>query len=220
VGDVVGDAAVEVVYLTQDGVLHVVEGATGNELASARLPAPEGAARWELAMIADFEGDGRDRDLLLQATNQKGYRTGRFLAAYRMEQLLKNGPPRWTADDFVSCAHNGARLADIDLDGKDEVLGATVLGSDGRVLVRAADFRGHMDSVFVRDVRPEVPGMEIILLEEGSNQIQILSGAGLVWRSHHRGQEPQNAAVGRFQKGSEERFIWCRSRYNEHQKPF
>ena len=35
-----------------------------------------------------------------------------------------------------------------------------------------------------------------------------------------RGPGPQNAAVGRFRTGSDEVFIWCRSRYNEHQKPF
>ncbi len=105
-------------------------------------------------------------------------------------------------------------------DGLDEVLGATILGPDGRELSRAAEFRGHMDSVFVADVQPEKPGLEVVLLEEGSNEVQVVGIDGPIWRKNLRRQEPQNAAVGRFKSGSEEIFIWCRSRYNEHQKPF
>jgi hypothetical protein len=219
-GDVDGDGRCEVVFLTKDSVLHVVEGATGREKATARPPVPDGAARWEMAMIADFRGRGRDGDILLQATNAKGYRTGRHLAAYAVEALLKDGKPLWRTDEFVSCAHNGARLADLDGDGKDEVLGATIYSPDGKLLARAAPFRGHMDSVFVADVCREKPGLEVILLEEGSNQVQVIGAAGAIWRQHFKQQEPQNAAVGRFRAGSDEVFIWCRSRYNEHQKPF
>ncbi|MHC4718434.1 MAG: FG-GAP-like repeat-containing protein [Planctomycetota bacterium] len=218
-GDVDGDGKCEVVYLTKDSVLHVVDGATGTEKASATPPVPKGAARWELAMIADFRGDG-DRDVLLQATNRKGYRTGRYLAAYAMADLLAGKKPLWTTGRFVSCAHNGARLADINGDGKDEVLGATVLSAEGTELVRAAKFRGHMDSVFVADVVPDRPHLEVVLLEEGSNYVQVLNAAGPVWRADHKRQEPQNAAVGRFREGSDEVFIWCRTRYNQHQKPF
>jgi hypothetical protein len=158
--------------------------------------------------------------VLLQATNKSGYRTGRYLAAYTFADLLRGKNPLWTTDQFVSCAHNGARLADINRDGRDEVLGATVFSAEGRLLAKAADFRGHMDSVFVADVRPDLSGWEVILLEEGSNHVQLIGAKGPIWRSHFRKQEPQNAAVGRFRPGSEEIFIWCRSRYNEHQKPF
>ena len=49
---------------------------------------------------------------------------------------------------------------------------------------------------------------------------EILGLKGPIWRNHFKKQEPQNAAVGRFKKGSDEIFIWCRSRYSEHQKPF
>ena len=219
-GDVDGDGRTEVVYLTGDGRLHVVGGADGSEEASAKPPVPKGAERWELSMIADFHGEGGDRDLLLQATNKDGYRTGRYLAAYRFDDLMRNKPPLWTTDEFVSCAHNGARLADLDGDRRDEVLGATIFSPDGRLLVRAAPFRGHIDSVFVADVRPDLPGLEVVLLEEGSNHVQLVGLQGPIWRSEFRRQEPQNAALGRFKPGSGEMFIWCRSRYPEHQKPF
>jgi hypothetical protein len=220
VGDIDGDGRSEVIFLTRDGVLHVVDGATGRPKATARPPVPQGAERWELAMVADFRGTAGDRDILLQATNQDGYRTGRYLAAYRAEDLLAGGEPLWTTDRFASCAHNGARLADITGDGRDEILGETIWSADGQLLVRATDYRGHMDAVFVANVRPDLPGLEVILLEEGSNYVQVLGATGLVWRKDFRGQEPQNAAVGRFRAGSDEIFIWCRSRYNQHQKPF
>lgn len=219
-GDVDGDGECEVVILTNDRTLHVLDGATGTEKAAAKPPVPEGAERWELAMIADFRGHGGDRDILLQATNKSGYRTGRYLAAYGYDHLINGDRPLWANDSFVACAHNGARLADLNDDGRDEVLGTTILGADGELLARATPFRGHMDSVFVADVRTDLPGREVILLEEGSNYVQVLGIGGPVWRSHFRNQEPQNAAIGRFRRGSDEIFVWCRSRYNTHQKPF
>jgi hypothetical protein len=217
--DVDADGKTEVVFVTRDSVVHIVDGATGREKANAKPPVPPGAARWELAIIATFEKE-ENLDLLLQATNEKGYRMGKFLAAYRTRDLLAAKGPLWTSDSFVSCAHNGARLADLDGDGLDEVLGATILSPKGKLLVQARPFQGHMDSVFVADVRPEKAGLEVILLEEGSNEVQLLGLDGPIWRVNYQRQEPQNATLGRFKPGSDEIFIWCRSRYNEHQKPF
>lgn len=218
-GDLDGDGTVEVIFPMLDGSIQVLNGVTGLEEASLRPPVPDGAARWELAMVADFRGKG-DRDVLLQATNKKGYRTGRYLAAYAYEELKKGRKPLWTRDDYVGCAHNGARLADLDGDGKDEVLGEMVLSHRGKFLARAKKYQGHMDSVFVADVDPKLRGLEIVLLEEGSNHLQIVGVDGPVWRREFKRQEPQNAAVGRFREGSDEIQIWCRSRYQEHQRPF
>jgi hypothetical protein len=215
-----GDGQCEVVYVTKDSVVHMVEGKTGKEKASAKPPFPKEAQRWEIAFVCDLRGTGEDRDVLLQTTNAQGYRMGKFLAAYTMEKLIKGEKPLWTTDRFVSCAHNGARIADLNGDGREEILGATIFSPEGKLLTRAAEFRGHMDSVFVADVRPEIPGLEVVMLEEGSNYVQVVGRKGPIWRSEFKRQEPQNAALGRFKKGSEELFIWCRSRYNEHQKPF
>ena len=219
-GDVDNDGKTEVIYLTKDSVLHIVDGATGKQESRAKPQHPKDASRWELAMIADFRGTGKDNDILLQATNKSGYRTGKYLAAYKIETLIKGGKPLWTTDNFVSCAHNGARLADLDGDGKDEVLGVTIFSPAGKLITRAIEGRYHADSVFVANVRPELPGLEMVMLEEGANQVQVIALTGPVWRSHFKKQEPQNAAVGKFKANSDEIFIWCRSRYSEHQKPF
>lgn len=219
-GDVDSDGKCEVVFLTRDSVFHIVDGATGAEEANAKPPHPDSTDYWEVAMIADFRGSGGDGDILLQTTNNSGYRMGKFLAAYSIEQLIKGGKPLWESDEFESCAHNSARLADINGDGRDEVLGATIFSAEGKLLARAIPDRYHIDSVFVADILPEKPGLEVVMLEEGANQVQLVGIKGPIWRSHFEKQEPQNAAVGRFKEGSDEIFIWCRSRYNEHQKPF
>lgn len=219
-GDVDADHRREVVFLTKDSTLHILDGATGRQKATAKPPHPHQAERWEVAMLADFRGTEGDRDILLQTTNRDGYRLGRFLAAYSVAGLLQGDEPLWQVDGFIGCAHNSARLADLDGDGRDEVLGATILSADGKVLARAFPDRYHMDSVFVADIRPDTRGLEVVLLEEGSNHVQVLGMDGPIWREHFKRQEPQNAAIGRFRAGSKEVFIWCRSRYNEHQKPF
>ncbi len=218
--DIDGDKQVEVLFLTQDGTLHVVDGATGREQWTAKPPIPKGTQRWEHLVLANFRGAG-DRDLLLQTTNTEGYRMGRFLAAYELDDLRRGHfAPLWERDDFVSCAHNGARLADLNRDGQDEVIGATVVSADGEILLQIP-LRGHIDSIFIYDVLPNVPGLEIVALEEGGgNRIFLYNHEQIFWETHFRHQEPQNAAVGEFDLERPGLEIWCRSRYNEHQKPF
>jgi hypothetical protein len=219
-GDINSDGKTEVVFFDQDSTLHVLRGDDGQEMWSAKLKPPDGARRWEHVVIANFRGKG-DRDLLVQATNAKDYRMGKYVAAYAVASLKAGkNKPLWWRNDFVSCAHNGARVADLDGDGRDEVLGATILGSDGEIQVNI-DVVGHIDSIFVDDVRPDLPGLEVVMLEEGRlNRVFLVGISGLIWETHHKRQEPQNAAIGRFVSGRSDMQIWCRSRYNTHQMPF
>ncbi len=215
--DIDGDGKTEVVFLTKEGFLNIVVGATGKSKTRKKLPFPNEAERWENVIIANLRGKG-DRDLILQATNREGYRMGKFLAAYAADNL--DGKPLWQTSEYLGCAHTGARIADIDGDGRDEVLGATVIDHDG-TLKRIFDVRGHLDSIFVNDVRPDIPGLEIVSLEEGSLQrVFLFNKDRLIWASDYKRQEPQNAAVGEFDLSRKGLEIWCRSRYDEHQKPF
>jgi len=215
--DVDGDGKTEVVFLTQDSVVHVVDGRTGREKMNVLPPVPEGAERWEHVVVANFRGLG-DRDLLLQATCAEGYRYGRYVSAYAVEEgevhLL------WQTDGYSGCAHNGARVADLDGDGCDEVAGGTIIDNDGTML-HPFDAWWHMDSMFIYDVRPDIPGLEVVMLEEGhGNHVCLFNMQDLIWRRHYKHQEPQNAAVGDFDMERDGLEIWCRSRYNKHQKPF
>jgi len=246
VTDVDGDRKADILFLTKRGTLEILEGYTGQTKRSVKLQSPAGSERWEHLVVANFRGRG-DRDLLLQATNATGYRMGRYLAAYAIEELMHDGAaqPLWTRDDFVSAAHNGARVADLDGDGRDEVLGAMIVGPDGDLLLQVPVI-GHVDALFVADVRPDIPGLEVVALEEsrshwpvpGYNPISLrlnyyynrLFGTGnrvflynakrIIWETHFRHHEPQNAAVGDFDPSRPGLEIWCRSRFNTRQAPF
>ena len=220
--DIDGDGATEILFLTRDNVLHVVAGATGADKHRVALPPPPaGAAHWEHVVVANFRGVG-ERDLLLQASNVAGYRVGRFLAAYAADALLADAAaaPLWTRQNFLPAIHSGARVADLDGDGRDEVLGAMLLGPDGGILT-VLPVAGHIDSIFVADVRPDLPGREAIALEEGGgNRVFLYNHTGLIWEVDHRGWEPQNAALGEFDETRPGLEVWNRSRFNQHQRPF
>lgn len=220
--DVDGDGSTEVLFLTVDGRLLILDGKSGVERRSMRLPVPAGAERWEHLVVANFRGRG-DRDLLLQATNADGYRMGRYLAAYAMDELIRDGASAaalWSRDDFIANAHSGARIADLNGDGRHEVLGGDIIGPDGERLFRLP-VEGHLDSTFVADVRPDLPGLEVVSLEEGGPQrVFLYNHRGLIWQNHHKRQEPQNAALGDFDPDRPGLEIWCRSRYPRDQKPW
>ncbi|MGQ9486842.1 MAG: rhamnogalacturonan lyase family protein [Armatimonadota bacterium] len=219
-GDIDGDKRVEVLFLDNDSTLHVVDGATGRERWSAKIPVPDGAERWEHLAIVNLRGRG-DRDVVLQATNARGYRMGRYVAAYALEDLRRGGTkPLWQVDNFLACAHNGLRVADLNGDGRDEIISGCILAPDGKELFRLPDVRGHLDSVFIADVLPDHKGMEVVALEEGANRVFLFHAEGLVWAVDHKRQEPQNAAIGRFDPSRKGLQIWCRSRYDTHQKPW
>jgi hypothetical protein len=224
-GDVDADGAAEVLYFTQDNTLHVVAAATGRERWTARLPVPEGADRWEHVVIADFRGRG-DRDLLFQTTNVKGYRMGRYLVAHAAETLAAGrNEPLWQKDDFLACAHNGVRVADLDGDGRDEVLGGMILSPEGRMLCKLP-LTGHIDAIAVDDIRPDLPGLEVVAFEEGDmrfpdrDRVMMYNPGGLLWQNHRDHQEAQDAAIGDFDPGRPGLEVFCRHRGNGHQVPW
>lgn len=227
VADVDGDGQMEVLHLDEASRVHIRHAGTGEDIRVVSMIPPKGAQRWEHLAVANLRGRG-DRHLVLQATNAKGYRTGRYVAAYAIENL--EGEALGHTDDFGALAHGPFRLADLDGDGRDEVCGFTLLGSDGRPTewryppigpkyAGGASF--HIDSLFFADVRPDVPGLEVLLLEEGRNYVGIVNlNSGLLsWTTNQR-QEPQNAAVGEFDPQRPGLEIWCRSRYDRHQRPW
>ncbi len=218
-GDIDGDGKTEVLFLTNDSTLHIVEGATGKEKWAIKIPHPEGSERWEHLAVVNLRGKG-DREIVLQATNAEGYRMGRYISAFSLDDLRRGEiKPIWQKDDFLACAHNGLRVADLDGDGRDEIISGSILSPEGKELFRV-DVRGHLDSVYFADVRPDIPGLEVVALEEGGNRTFLYGIKGLIWVKDYKGQEPQNAAVGEFAPERPGLEIWCRSRYDVYQKPW
>lgn len=227
VADIDGDGANELLFLDQSSTVHIHDAASGEAIRQAAVPKPDGAERWEHLVVANLRGEG-DRDLILQATNKDGYRVGRYVAAYAIDKL--DGEPLWTDDHFGALAHGPLRVADLNRDGRDEVIGFTILGPDGAPTPWnyppiSEDYAGgasfHIDSIFIYDVRPDVPGLEVVLLEEGRNYLALASyDEGILWWETNKRNEPQNAAVGEFDLERPGLEIWCRSRFNTDQKPW
>lgn len=229
VADVDGDGRPEAVFLLEDGTVMVVDGRTGATKQAERPPVFGEVERWESFILCNLRGKG-DRDIVLQATNPRGYRVGHYLQAMRMEAL--SGEPLWRRDDFGTLAHGPARAADLDGDGRDEILGFTIVLPDGRSPEKwhyppiSKEIEGgssfHIDSLFIYDVRPDVPGLEVVLLEEGRNYVGLVNlDRGVLWHTFGpQREEPQNAAVGDFDPARPGLEIWCRSRHNVNQTPW
>ncbi len=227
VADVDGDGRAELLYLDQSSTVRICDAKSGREERVVRVPHPKGSERWEHLVVVNLRGKG-DVDLVLQTTNVKGYRVGHYVSAYSLEKL--DGPPLWERIGFGALAHGPLRAADLNGDGRDEICGYSILGPDGeptswsyppisKEFANGASF--HIDCLEIADVRPDVPGLEVVLLEEGRNYIGVVSlEQGMVWWETNKRDEPQNGAVGEFDLKRPGLEIWCRSRYNQHQKPW
>jgi hypothetical protein len=223
--DVDGDRRVEVLYMTREHTSHVVDGATGGLKWTAKPPSPPESDGWEHQVVGNFRGLG-DRDILLQTTNTTGYRMGRYLAAFAAEDLRAGRfQPLWQRDDFLACAHTAVRLADLDGDGRDEVLGGTILGRDGKILYKLP-LTGHIDAIAVDDIRPDIPGLEVVAAEEGDmrfpdrDRVLLYNKEQLIWQNHRNHQESQDLAVGDFDPDRPGLESFCRHRGNGHQEPW
>jgi hypothetical protein len=240
-GDPNADGRTDILFLSKDGELHWLDGVTGNTIRRDVLKRPGGFPQWEHLVLCNLQGNG-DRDLMAQSTNQEGYRMGRYIAAYSLEG---DSPAlRWSSSDYLGCAHNGLRVADLDSDGKDEILGATLFKSDGTLIpwtkpsrffpaflkifrhryvhfFKFPNYDGHLDSIFVDDVRPDIKNLEVVALQEGQGMKTFLfNQEGLLWAEDHEWQEPQNAALGEFDITRPGLEIWCRSRHDVDQTPW
>ena len=227
VADVDSDGQAELLYLDQSSTVHVRDAKTGREEWAQHMPHPEGSERWEHLVVVNLRGEG-DVDLLLQTTNASGYRVGHYVSAFAIEKL--DGPPLWQMSGFGALAHGPLRAADLNGDGRDEICGYSILGPDGsstswRYPPISKEFAGgasfHIDCLEIAEVRPDVPGLEVVLLEEGRNYVGLVNfDRGIVWWETNQRDEPQNGAVGEFDLNRPGLEIWCRSRYNTHQKPW
>lgn len=228
--DIDQDGTLELIYITSGNTLLALSAASGTPKYEVELPPVESKmGRWEHAIIANFSGEG-NTDLLLQAsraTNKDYYIRDNVQTAFRIADLLslgKDAQPLWTNEDFVSLSHGSAKVFDINGDGKDEVLGAMVLGADGQILhdpgMENTNFP-HIDSIAVDDIDPSRPGLEVVMPEErGRKRVFLLDENGTIWVSGHRrraeDRDGDKVAIGDFDPTSPGLEMWFRGDESRH----
>ena len=188
----------EVFYLMRNGQLQVLNAKTGTVLHTKNLPVTKSdMGKWTCCVVANFEGKG-DVDMLLASADNlssvefSGYKRLRKIAAYRIIDLINSGADAkclWKNDDFVCQSHNQPLCVDINNDGKDEVIGACVLDSNGKEKYRAINNKAfpHVDSIAIADIDPELPNMEVCVpveagpTKQGTPEV-MFNHDGEIWR--------------------------------------
>jgi fibronectin type 3 domain-containing protein/lysophospholipase L1-like esterase len=155
--------------------LTVFEGETGKALATTEYEPPRG----DVGAWGDTYGNRVDRFLAGVAylngetpsiIMARGYYTRTVLAAYNFKdgKLTK----QWVFDsndegqrDYAGQGYHSLSIADVDKDGKDEVVyGQAVIDDDGKGLYTTG--LGHGDALHVSDLDPSRPGLEVFAVQE------------------------------------------------------
>ena len=159
-GDKDGDGNSFVAYLTNQGKLIIRRGRTGELERAFEFPGGQGLA------IANLQGKG-DQDAIIQ---------------YGQSELrainLITGKTLWHTKNWFGIEHSQVRTADVDGDGRDEIIGPILLDAKGNRLGSwdlKRDRRTHLrslDSLAIGDIIPGNP-LEIVLAEQGGNNEAI-----------------------------------------------
>jgi len=172
-GKVIGNASAD--YRNSGGYvlsgpefLTVFNGLTGEAMATANyIPARGNVGSW-----GDTYGNRVDRFRVgvgyfdgkrASALFCRGYYTRLVMAAWDWRDgKLTN---RWTFDGYNGQGDHSLSIADVDGDGKQEVVsGAAIIDDDGKPYYSTG--YGHGDAMHVSDFDPDVPGLEVVNIQE------------------------------------------------------
>jgi hypothetical protein len=213
--DVDGDGGVEIVAIDNRNRVVVLDGATGvqEDVFTVDVGANQIAGH---VAVANLRGLG-DRDVIVQTidNNAEGtvnYYINRTLIAYRLDthgQLWRVEQDRSQAngwyEGYWGPGHGPFAAADVDGDGRDEVVGGNLIDHDGTVVSlgypaawvgKSPDgdsYLDHFDAVLIGDFRPDRAGLEWLVLEENNvdnppdydrtYRTALMSRTGIVWRT-------------------------------------
>lgn len=198
--------------------------------------------------ITNFRGEG-DFDILVQTTHENnvapGYYTNRTLIAIRMDTKAELWRVEQDADPnngyyegYWGVGQGPFMCADVDNDGKDEIVGGNMVDDDGSVISLGypTDWVGmapdgyidHLDAIGIGDFLPDQQGLEWVVTEEDWDgqsdwHVTMMSTQGVQWRKEitlfaaEREKEPQNIAVGNFDTTRTFVETWVRSRFGQDQ---
>jgi hypothetical protein len=160
-GDMDGDGQQEVAYLTFGGQLKIRNGATGDIETTHSFPNAQAIA------IANFQGNG-DRDAVLQYSQTEVRAID-----------LTSGETLWHKTNWFGIEHSQVRVADMDGDGIDEVIGPIFLDHAGNQ-INGWDLPNELgttldslDSLAIGDIIPGGP-LEIAMAEQGGNNQTVM----------------------------------------------
>jgi len=183
-GDMDGDGAEEIAYLTSDEII-IINATTG--VKEKTLP----FGKVKAMAIANLRGLG-DRDSILQYSQTK-------IKAINLD----DGSELWQSDEYRGIEHSPLRIADLDGDGLDEVAGANIVDHDGKK-INNWDLGGvykHADSLIIADVIPGYP-LEVVLAEQrgSKSHTDVVNSEKIVFRSLNpwNWEDPDKVAVGDF----------------------
>jgi hypothetical protein len=152
------------------------------------------------------------------------------MAAYSFASLVSAGAGAkalWSRSDFVSPSHGQPRVADLDLDGRDEVVGGIVVGHDGskKVDIGVGNKQSpHIDSLAMGDIDPDSAGLEVVIAEEGGDRRVIMyNKSKVLWSKSRRpatdgdkvqigNYDPGRTGVEIFLRGAESNDMWVMDR--------
>ncbi len=190
-GNVIGDASAD--YRSTAGrilsgpeYLTLFDGETGKALHTIDYKAGRGTVsdwgdsygnRVDRFTAATAYLDGKTPSVIMN----RGYYTRMTATAYNVvnDKLVEV----WTFDTGHNSSvagygdgNHNCMPADVDLDGKDElVMGSAVIDDNGKLLYTSG--LGHGDALFVGDFEPDNPGIEIFMChEEGTGGITLRDG--------------------------------------------
>lgn len=179
-GDLLGDGKVKVVtvpstsnYTSINGPIVVLDAATGNvEWNSMDSPNPFGFIVSSTPAILDLDGDGV-AEIIGISFQVPGGKQSIDIVDYREKKVQSS-----FSDGFLCGAYCMVAVADIDGDGKAEIVaGNTVLNSDGTLKFRLP-ITQYFRTTTIAKLIPSSPGLQIIV---GS---QVFSSTGqLLWQA-------------------------------------
>jgi hypothetical protein len=151
--------------------------------------------------VADLSGTGRPTDLIvLSEENSNG----------DIWAFSRDLTPLWdTTGDNATKRRIYAHFPwarDLDGDGREEIVGAWILGHDGRRRARltpadweASDlYYDHIDRAFIGDFRPDLPGLEILYSHEKLFATMAAADGTVIWSKPSTHNDAKIVAVGEF----------------------
>jgi hypothetical protein len=193
VWDIDGDGRSEVLLKTNRSTdpmdysgerLTILDGMTGNVTAEAPWPSTDGIGRDYNSnsrnYIAIAHLDGRQPSIIvtrglyntqkLWAYDSKLHRMWERINGWPLQIGIVQRMLKRVGYDITRATHY-LPIADLDLDGKEEILwGEHVIGEGGKDLWQLADripYNGHPDIVHAADIVPEIDGLEVYYGREG-----------------------------------------------------